>query len=134
VVDEPRPIYANSAILKARSPYFAGRGSSLSSSVPATAYMESLIVFNGGFKEAKMALLSGGFPADEESFNSEYDYASDSDLEDEQDEEDANADENFGNLTLGKRDQTVGLYISPPLLSIFTLFLFCSDSVRCGCW
>jgi hypothetical protein len=132
VVDEPRPIYANSAILKARSPYFAGRGSSLSSPISATAYTKSLLVFNGGFKEAKMTLLSGGFPADEESFNSEYDYASDSDLGDEQDEEDSNADESFGNLTLGKRDQSVGLCISPPLRSILTLFLLSSDSVRCG--
>lgn len=40
-------------------------------------------VFNSGFSEAKLASLQESFPSDKDNCTSEYDYESDSDLEDD---------------------------------------------------
>ncbi|KAI0684904.1 hypothetical protein BC835DRAFT_1387101 [Cytidiella melzeri] len=64
VVDEPLAVYANSAMLRAGSKYFEG-------------------LLGSGFSEAKPTSLREGFPSDKEKFTGEYDYDSDSDLEDE---------------------------------------------------
>ncbi|KAI0088862.1 hypothetical protein BDY19DRAFT_946409 [Irpex rosettiformis] len=63
VVDEPLPVYANSGMLRANSKYFDG-------------------FFDGGF-QVKLAPLRAPFPSDSPDSTEEYDYESDSDLEDE---------------------------------------------------
>ncbi|KAI0826417.1 hypothetical protein BC629DRAFT_78835 [Irpex lacteus] len=73
-VDKPRPIYANSALLRANSFYF-----------------DSL--FDTGFVESRPTSLRGPFPEGRQNFTSEYDYDSDSDLEDE---DTGHSDHGFG--------------------------------------
>ncbi|KAI0088867.1 hypothetical protein BDY19DRAFT_152736 [Irpex rosettiformis] len=63
-VDKPLPIYASSRLLRANSTYFDN-------------------VFNAGFSESTLTSLRRGFPEDKADFTGEYDYDSDSDLEDE---------------------------------------------------
>ncbi|KAH8101857.1 hypothetical protein BXZ70DRAFT_81018 [Cristinia sonorae] len=65
-VDTPVPIFANSSILRAASPYF-----------------EALLT--RGFEENRLVNIDDGFPADRPSVNDSYDYDSDSDLEDDDD-------------------------------------------------
>ncbi|EPQ57478.1 hypothetical protein GLOTRDRAFT_120638 [Gloeophyllum trabeum ATCC 11539] len=64
-VDTPLPVYANSELLKDKSPYF------------------TTLLSSEDFSECSLNVLEGGFPKDQQSFFDDYDYGSDSDLEDE---------------------------------------------------
>ncbi|THH23050.1 hypothetical protein EUX98_g8130 [Antrodiella citrinella] len=66
VVDKPLAVYANSSILRAASPYFEG-------------------LLARGFEEGKVANIDEDFPSDREALTEDYEYDSDSDLEDEED-------------------------------------------------
>ncbi|KAI0088865.1 hypothetical protein BDY19DRAFT_152585 [Irpex rosettiformis] len=65
VIDKPLALYVNSTVLRANSEYFDG-------------------FFKVGFTEAEVTSLHDGFPTDKAICTSEYDYESDSDLDDEQ--------------------------------------------------
>lgn len=80
-VGHPRPVYANSAVLKRASSYFHGREYHLFQrlDIRLTQQRDSLLVLEGGFVEGDVYAGSPSFPTSTD----EYDYESDSDLEDD---------------------------------------------------
>ncbi|KAJ3486469.1 hypothetical protein NLI96_g4229 [Meripilus lineatus] len=81
-VDLPKTIFANSAILRASSQYFIG-----------------LLV--GGFAEDTLSDLNGGFPSGKATFNADYEYEEDSDLDDEIGAEEDSVDANEKDYSTG---------------------------------
>jgi hypothetical protein len=67
IVGDPLPVYSNSSVLRASSSYFEG-------------------LLGGGFREDDIEYLDAGFPQNRMSSTEEYDYFSDSDLEDDEEE------------------------------------------------
>ena len=81
VVDQPRPLYANSAILKASSRYFEGCKPFRRNRVFTS---DLYLVFAGGYKEAGLSSFDGPVPLDMDTNTEEYDYLSDSDLDEDE--------------------------------------------------
>ena len=83
VVDTPKPVFANSAVLKVSSKYFEGCESE--SAAALVSYADLLPpVLAGGYKEATISALDGPLPEGGSMTGDEYDYFSDSDLDDEE--------------------------------------------------
>ncbi|KAH9910216.1 uncharacterized protein BXZ73DRAFT_58985 [Epithele typhae] len=83
-VDTPLPLYANSALIRKVSSHFD-------------------YVLAGGFGESVVTTWDDMFPEDRPSFTEEYDYTSDSDLEDfPSDELDSSADSQDGTVAQGE--------------------------------
>ncbi|OBZ67212.1 hypothetical protein A0H81_12855 [Grifola frondosa] len=68
VIDTPRPLFANSLLMRKASSHFE-------------------LLLNGNFLESRVTEMDAGFPSDKQAWTDDYDYDSDSDLEDYDDGE-----------------------------------------------
>lgn len=88
-VYEPKAVYANGWLLRARVPSYFEPRKRLGSQDRLFYQLIKLylLVLAGGYKESTVGSLHGNFPSNQPASNSEYGYDSDSDLEDDEEEE-----------------------------------------------